>query len=153
MRVQIFSDLHLEFADRFTPTAAPSAELLICAGDLGHSPDALRHLADWPVPVIAIPGNHEYDGSEIDDADEEMREIAAESGIVMLNKDVHVVGDVRFVGCARWWDFDLLGAARREECMRFGGRYLRHMGSARHGRPLDAADVRELAMEIGRAHV
>ena len=147
VRVQILSDLHLEFASHFRPTAAPDADLLIAAGDLGHSPDALRVLADWPVPVIAIPGNHEYDGSDIDEADEELRSVAAECGVLLLNKDVHTIGRVRFVGCARWWDYDLLGPARRDECMRFGERYLRHMGSARHGRPLRASDVRELAIE------
>jgi DNA repair exonuclease SbcCD nuclease subunit len=152
VRAQIFSDLHLDFAGGYVPTPAPDADLLITAGDLGHSPDALRVLTDWPVPVIAIPGNHEYDGSNIADADEELREIAQQIGITYLNKDVHVVHTndgraVRFVGCSRWWDFDLLGESRREEMMQFGGRYLRHMASAHNGLPLTAQDVRDFAVD------
>ncbi len=98
------------------------------AGDVGHSPEALLQLAGWPVPVLYVPGNHEYDGSDVDDADEELREVAHDAGVTLLNLDEHRVGDVRFLGCSRWWDFDLLGPHRREECMRAAERYLRHMG-------------------------
>jgi Calcineurin-like phosphoesterase len=152
VRVQIFSDLHLDHAGGFVPTAAEDAELLIVPGDLGHSPDSLEVLANWPVPVVFIPGNHEYDGSDIDDADEELAEIAAQHNIVLLNKQVHILSDsndrkIRLVGCSRWWDFDGLGAYRRDEAMIFGERYLRHMGSARNGRPLSTQDVRALAID------
>lgn len=151
VHVQVFSDLHLDFAKDFVPDAAPQAELLIVPGDLGHSPDALDALADWPVPVVFVPGNHEYDGADLADGDEELAEKCADLGIVLLNCATHVVHDgeraIRLVGASRWWDFDLLGPARRDECMTFGGRYLRHMGSYWRGRPLEAAHVREIALE------
>jgi Icc-related predicted phosphoesterase len=147
VRIQVLSDLHVEFSQGFRPTPAANADVLVTAGDLGHTPEALAAFAGWPVPVIAIPGNHEYDGSDLRDADEELEEIAAACGIVLLNKGTHTVGNVRFLGCARWWDFDLLGPHRRDECMQWGARYLRHMGSARAGRPLTTQDVRELAQD------
>jgi len=145
--MQVLSDLHLEFADGFRPLPAEGAELLVVAGDIGHSPEALLQLAGWPVPVLYVPGNHEYDGADIDEADDELREMAGRAGITLLNLDEHRVGGVRFLGCSRWWDFDLLGSERRAECMRAASRYLRHMSSFRWGRPLGPEEVRELALE------
>lgn len=150
MRVQVFSDLHLEFAGTFRPTPAPDATLAIVAGDVGHSPDSLQHLAGWPVPVVFVPGNHEYDGADLADGDGELAEVCATLGITLLNCAVLELADeqgrLRLVGASRWWDFDLLGPDRREECMTFGERYLRHMGSAWNGRPLHAEHVRTLAL-------
>jgi hypothetical protein len=59
-------------------------------------------------------------------------------------------GPVRFVGASRWWDFDLLGTARREECMAFGERYLRHMNAYWRGQPLHAEEVRALSIRHRR---
>ena len=149
VRVQVFSDLHLDFAGSFLPTPADDAELLIVPGDVGHSPDALFRLAGWPVPVLFVPGNHEYDGADLADGDTELAEVCAELGFTLLNCATEVVSDggraIRFVAASRWWDFALLGPDRRDECMEFGERYLRHMGSAWQGRPLHGPDVRRLA--------
>lgn len=150
--MQVLSDLHLEFADGYRPRPAPGADLLVAAGDLGHTPESVLQLAGWPVPVLFVPGNHEYDGSELDDADEELRDLAVRAGVILLNLGEHLVTDpvdgrrIRFVGCSRWWDFDLLGPHRRDECMQAAARYLRHMGSAWKGRPLTPEGVRELAV-------
>jgi hypothetical protein len=150
VRAQVFSDLHLDFAEGFRPTAVPGVDLAIVAGDVGHSPDILGHLANWPAPILFVPGNHEYDGADLSDGDDELLEVCQDLGITMLNCGVHERSDrsghVRFVGASRWWDFDLLGVDRREECMVFGQRYLRHMGSFWRGQPLHAADVREFAL-------
>jgi predicted phosphodiesterase len=59
MRVQVFSDLHLDHAPGFRPTPADDVEVAIVAGDVGHSPDVLGRLVGWPVPIIFVPGNHE----------------------------------------------------------------------------------------------
>ncbi len=150
MRAQVFSDLHLDFAGSFRPTPAPGATLAIVAGDVGHSPDSLRLLSGWPVPVVFVPGNHEYDGADLADGDEELADVCRELGFTLLNCAVHELTDdhgrLRLVGASRWWDFDLLGRNRRDECMTFGERYLRHMGSAWNGRPLHSEEVRELAL-------
>jgi Calcineurin-like phosphoesterase len=153
MRAQVFSDLHLDHAGGFTPKPAADADLLIVPGDIGHSPDALTRLAGWPVPVIFVPGNHEYDGADLSDGDEELQEMCDALGFTLLNCASTVLDQpsvdgrrIRLVGASRWWDFDLLGADRRDECMAFGERYLRHMGSAWRGQPLHSPDVRNLAL-------
>lgn len=150
MRVQVFSDLHLDFAESFLPTPAPDAVMAIVPGDVGHSPAALDHLRGWPVPVVFVPGNHEYDRADLADGDRDLTERCAALGLTLLNCRTLKLTDgdrhIRLVGASRWWDFDLLGRNRRQECMRFGERYLRHMGSAWNGRPLHGSDVRELAL-------
>ncbi len=151
VRAQVFSDLHLDFAGGFRPTPINDVDLTIVAGDIGHSPDMLTRLAGWPSPIIFVPGNHEYDGADLSDGDDELAEVCDGLDITLLNCRVSERSDergrVRLVGASRWWDFDLLGDDRRQECMTFGERYLRHMGSYWRGQPLHAEDVRALARQ------
>ncbi len=146
MQIHVLSDLHLEFVPGYSPEPVPTADITVVAGDLGHSPDILERLADWPTPVIFVPGNHEYDQQDVDEAEEELREAATALGITYLNENVTVVDGVRFVGVTRWADFDLLGEENRERCMKAGQAYLRIMGSSRRGRLFDAQAVRELGL-------
>ena len=55
MRLQLFSDLHLE-SEEFTPQPLPGAELLVLAGDIDSGWDALARFANWPVPVLMVAG-------------------------------------------------------------------------------------------------
>ncbi len=155
MQIHVLSDLHLEFVPGYALEPVPSADLTVVAGDLGHSPDILERLADWPTPVIFVPGNHEYDQQDIDEADIELREAATAFGLMYLNEDVVVLDSiqgqpmdpkVRFIGVTRWADFDLLGEENRERCMKAGQAYLRIMGSSRNGKLFDAEAVRELGL-------
>ncbi len=150
MRLQLISDLHLETED-FQPEPAPGAEALVLAGDVDSGWAGLRRFAGWPVPVLFVPGNHEYDGRDFDAARAGLQILAAELGFVMLDDAVHLMRDaqgrrVRFVGSTRWCDFDLFGASQRERALRAGSYFQRVMNSSRHGRPFDAPAVREQAL-------
>jgi predicted phosphohydrolase len=147
VQLHIISDLHLEFVPGYQLESIPEADLTIIPGDLGHSPDILERLADWPNPVMFVPGNHEYDQQDFDQAEEELRETAAVLGIHFLNQDSMVIDGVRFVGTTRWCDFDLLGTELRESCMRAGNPYLRNMGLTRNGRLFDAEAVRAVGLQ------
>ena len=61
MKIQIYSDLHLEFA-RFDP--APSdADVVILAGDIDIKSRGVSWANDtFQCPVIYVCGNHEYYG-------------------------------------------------------------------------------------------
>jgi hypothetical protein len=150
VRLQLISDLHLETED-FQPEPAPGAEALVLAGDVDSGWAGLRRFAGWPVPVLFVPGNHEYDGRDFDAARAGLHALAAELGFVMLDDAVHLMRDaqgrrVRFVGSTRWCDFDLFGASQRERALRAGSYFQRVMNSSRHGRPFDAPAVREQAL-------
>ena len=122
------------------------------AGDVDSHWRGLEQFRDWPVPVLFVPGNHEFDGRDIDQARTELHQYAGELGFIMLDDAEHILSDaqgrrVRFVGSTRWSDFDLFGANQRERAMRAAGYFQRVMGAKRHGQPFDAAAVRELGLQ------
>jgi hypothetical protein len=154
MRLQLFSDLHLE-TESFDPQPAPGAELLVLAGDIDAGWTALQRFAGWPVPVLMVAGNHEFDGRELDQAWPALRAHCAALGIRLLEREALVLTAasgrrVRFVGTVRWSDFDGLGIAQRPRAMRAAGYFLRLMGSTRGGVAIDAELMRAEALACRR---
>lgn len=171
MKIQLLSDLHLEVQPDFRAEPAPGADLLVLAGDIGAY--QARHQvpgADfglerysprkgWPVPVLYVPGNHEYDNLDFDEAHARLRETCERLGITWLEREVQVLGDVRFIGTTLWSDFDALlttedtAAAspaallkKREKAFRAANFYLEKTGATRHGQPFMAEQWREQAL-------
>ena len=150
MRLQLLSDLHLE-TEAFTPQPAPDAELLVLAGDIDATWAGYERFAGWPVPVLVIAGNHEFDGRDVGAAWPRLRARLAALGLALLEREsvVHAGRDgrrVRLLGTVRWNDFDLMGEAQRARCMRAAGYFLRLMGAADQGRALDAERLRAQAL-------
>jgi len=124
MNIQLLSDLHLETNPDFMPSPAPGADVLVLAGDIGsyQAGSALASAGDddfglgrfsplrgWPTPVLFVPGNHEYDGLDFDEAQARLRQTCERLGITWLEREVLQLGGVRFVGTTLWTDFDALG--------------------------------------------
>ena len=153
MRIQLLSDLHLE-SEAFEPQPQPGAELLVLAGDIDTTWRAYERFACWPVPVLAVAGNHEFDGRDLDEAGPALRAHCERLGIRLLERESLVLTDdrgrpVRFLGTVRWCDFDALGPARRARAVRAGAYFQRVMGARRGGLPFDAAAVRSEALVCG----
>lgn len=174
MNLQLFSDLHLEADPGFTATPAADADLLVLAGDVGSyqtrrdgsamdEPDwglqrfsPLPQYAGWPVPVLFVPGNHEYDNLDWDDAHAGLRRACDRLGIGWLEREAVVLKGVRFVGTTLWSDYDALvppGSTeterlrQREKAFRAANFYLHKMAGQRAGALFDAAAMRELALQ------
>lgn len=150
MRLQLLSDLHLE-TETFEPRPAPDAELLVLAGDIDSRWVAFEKFRGWPVPIVMVAGNHEFDGRELDQARPALRTLCEGLGIRLLECESLVVPDragrrIRFVGTTRWSDFDLYGAAGRERAMRAAKHFMKLMRAGRRGQPFDAAAVRDEAL-------
>ncbi|UUX96108.1 metallophosphoesterase [Aquabacterium sp. J223] len=150
MRLQVLSDLHLD-TEVFDPQPAPGAELLVLAGDLHPDWSALERFAGWPVPVVVVAGNHEFDDRELDDAWPALRRRCDALGLRLLERETVVLTGadgrrIRFVGTVRWCDFDLFGEARRAKAMRAGEYFARVQRSRLHGRTFDAEAVRGEAL-------
>jgi predicted phosphodiesterase len=150
MRLQLLSDLHLE-TESFEPEPAPGAELLVLAGDIDSTWQGFEHFRGWPVPVLFIAGNHEFDRRELSQAWPALRERCAGLGFTMLECESTIITDtqglrVRFVATTRWCDFDLFGPTRREKAMRAAAFYMGVMRATRNGAPFGAEAVREEAL-------
>jgi predicted phosphodiesterase len=148
VKIQLMSDLHLEVHPDYRPTPAPEADLLVLAGDIGSYQRGSRLAADdfalerfsprhgWPTPVLYVPGNHEYDNLDFDDAHERLRAACERLEITWLERESLALGGVRFVGTTLWADFEALvtdvdraaGAAqvakKREKSFRAANFYL-----------------------------
>jgi len=150
MRLQLLSDLHLE-TEVYAPEPAPGAELLVLAGDVDSTWAGLEHFRDWPVPVLFVAGNHEFDQRETTQAWPALRERCTRLRLDLLECESRVRTDaqgkrVRFVGTTRWCDFDLFSPAGRDRAMRAAGYYMKLMRATRNGAAFDAAGVRDEAL-------
>lgn len=146
MKIQILSDLHLE-TEAFDPEPVPEAELLVLAGDIDSTWAGLRRFAGWPVPMLMVAGNHEFDGRDLHAAWGPLREACAGAGIRLLQREEAVLRDgtgrrVRFLGTTRWSDFDLFGDKGRVKAERAAAYYLKKMGSTLEGVPLETEGLR-----------
>lgn len=167
MKIQLLSDLHLEAHPAYHPRPAPDADLLVLAGDVGSYQrgsqlqgedfglERFSPLRGWPVPVLYVPGNHEYDNLDFDEAHARLRQVCDRLGITWLEREVLVLRGVRFVGTTLWTDFDALAGdaatlaerlRRREKAFRAANFYLEKTGTTRHGEPLLAPQWREIGL-------
>ncbi|WP_322106423.1 metallophosphoesterase [Paraburkholderia sp. J41] len=115
-KIRVLSDLHLEQDEPDTiPHAA--ADLVVLAGDIHNHGLGLRWAAqtfDPQVPVIYVPGNHEYYDGELGALEAAMRDAAAAlDNVHYLNDDMYVdpAGRFRVLGTTLWADFALFGAS------------------------------------------
>ncbi|WP_422010356.1 metallophosphoesterase [Roseateles sp.] len=137
--------------ESYEPTPAPGADVLVLAGDIDTTWRSFELFRGWPVPILFVPGNHEYDRRDVDDARVALRAHVQPLGLRMLDDEAAVLTDtqgrrVRFIGSTRWCDFDAFGPAGRDRAIRAGGYFQKVMQASRHGQPFDAPAVRELAL-------
>jgi predicted phosphohydrolase len=115
MRVQLASDLHLEFLVRDRPSVrlfghAEGVDVLVLAGDISVGPEAIELFADWPARhVVYVAGNHEYYGGHWESTVDDIRAAARGTKLHFLENDSLVIDGVRFLGCTLWTDFALAG--------------------------------------------
>jgi predicted phosphohydrolase len=112
MRLHILSDIHLEHAP-FNPPKT-EAEVVILAGDIhaGIKGITWAMVTFQNAPVAYILGNHEYYGQAIPKHIIKLKELAQGSNVHVLENDAFVLGDVVFLGCTLWTDFELFGNPR-----------------------------------------
>jgi predicted phosphodiesterase len=147
MRLQLFSDLHLE-TEVFDPQPAPGAELLVLAGDIDANWTALERFAGWPQPVLMVAGNHEFDGRDLGAAWPALRERCQRFGIRLIERESVLLTSaagqrVRFVGTVRWSDFELFGADGRARAMRAAAYFLKLMAAQRDGEAITPEVMRD----------
>jgi len=115
LRVWVLSDLHLEVEPLHYSLKIPNANLCVMAGDL-HRPAAAgvqwlsEHILPH-MPVVYVPGNHEFYGNSIKEGLSEGRQAAAADhlNLHLLSDACAVIEGVRFVGATLWTYYELMG--------------------------------------------
>ena len=130
MKLLVLSDLHIEFG-AFQPLAA-EADVVVLAGDVSVGLDGLAWaVAGFPdVPVIYVPGNHEFYHHDIDLI--AALKAQAPAHIHVLDNDAIEIEGVRFLGCILWTDFGLFGETERYFCMKHANRAMNDFNVIRH---------------------
>lgn len=111
-RINILSDLHLEFSN-FKLTEE-DYDILVLAGDISQDLNSLRLFFDRNlkenIPVIYVMGNHEFEGKRFSDAINNYKELEKEypNIHVLYNEAIDVEG-VRFIGSTLWSNFESRG--------------------------------------------
>ena len=108
MRIRLLSDLHLEYCAWIPPPL--NTDLVVLAGDIHNGLLGIRWAAEhFTVPVIYVPGNHEYDGHDLIKLRQSWRAPTWPSHIHVLDDRAVEIDGVRFVGSTLWTDFNLYG--------------------------------------------
>jgi Icc-related predicted phosphoesterase len=121
MKLQIFSDLHLDVLPIKPISIAGGIDAVIVAGDVcegavqgfGH----LRRIVPMPIPILMVLGNHEYYRRFVPDELALARAQASAFNIRLLENDTMVLGGVRFVGATLWTNYRIFGNANQAAAM------------------------------------
>lgn len=113
MKIQIFSDLHLDVAAIKPITIADGVDVVIVAGDTCEGAirafEHLRRIVPLAIPIIMVMGNHEYYRRFVPDELALAQKQAATFNIHLLENDNTVIGGVRFAGATLWTDYAIFG--------------------------------------------
>jgi Icc-related predicted phosphoesterase len=112
MRIQVFSDLHLEFGP-FVPTIK-HPDAVVLAGDIHVGAAGVKWAKQFfrDCPVIYVPGNHEFYNHAMPDLIPALRREARGSNVHVLENTAFKLNGFVFLGCSLWTDFQLWPNAR-----------------------------------------
>lgn len=106
------SDLHLEAKGLDRPQAK-AADVVVLAGDIDNGVFGIHWaLENFTVPVIYVPGNHEFYNSCRLELLVKMRRLCRGTHVHLLEQDTLEMGGWRFLGTTLWTDFALDGNQR-----------------------------------------
>lgn len=157
MKIQVLSDLHLEFDKLDLPKV--DADVVVLAGDIDLGLAGL----EWAktqfddTPVVYVLGNHEYYHHGIPQLARDLKEAARGSTVHVLENEAVAIDGVTFLGCTLWASFELFGhvpeaTARAAEVVN-DYRYIKLIGDGDDARyhlkfqPLDAYFMHRKSLE------
>lgn len=156
MKIQVASDLHLEFLRASLRAglsmealiATTDADVIVLAGDIHKGVEAVEFAGELAhergVPVILVPGNHEYYGGDVRETLAAMRR-AGGKNVHLLACDAVIINGVRFLGATMWTDFELYPEISPDEALGEAQRGLNDFRVIQMaGRRFTAEDSRDL---------
>lgn len=118
MKIEVYSDLHLEFNKDLKLGIQDDTDVVILAGDIivGKRTNWIEDLAynNPDKKIIWVAGNHEYYGEDIREARNHYHAISElTDNLYFLDNSVCTIQDVVFHGTTLWTGFDSKGEAWR----------------------------------------
>lgn len=112
MRVQLFSDLHIEFEE--FEIWCHDADVVVFAGDIHTGMKGIEWIKKQNIqcPAIYVLGNHEYYRSSYPRLANKIKAAAQGHDIHVLENNAITLHGVRFHGATLWTDYELFGNAR-----------------------------------------
>jgi Icc-related predicted phosphoesterase len=123
MRIQVFSDLHVDVSPMKKITVAADVDLVIVAGDTCEGVlrafEHLRRFVPMHIPIVMVLGNHEYYRRFVPDELALARSQGPAFNLHVLEDDSIVLGGgiVRVVGATLWTDYQVFGEANQAAVM------------------------------------
>jgi Icc-related predicted phosphoesterase len=121
VKIQVFSDLHLDVAPIRPIVIGKDVEAVVVAGDtcqgVRNAFIALRRIVPERIPIIMVAGNHEFYRRCFQSEIEEGKAIAGDFNVAFLEQDVLLMGTTRFVAATLWTNYRVFGAANAAAAM------------------------------------
>jgi Icc-related predicted phosphoesterase len=121
MKLQIFSDLHVDIAPVKKITIADDVDVVVVAGDTCEGVlrafEHLREIVPLHIPIVMTMGNHEFYRRFVPDELALARSHGLTFNIHVIENDTITLdgdgasGGVRFVGATLWTDYRIFGDA------------------------------------------
>lgn len=125
IKIHVLSDLHNEFIknnkvreDHLWKGEIPEtdADVIVLAGDIDVGVEGVK----WAVseskrlskPVLYILGNHEFYNYEYNSMKENIKLIAKDTNVHVMDGDEYVLNGVRILGCTLWTAYNLSGLSQ-----------------------------------------
>lgn len=104
MKINFYSDLHIEWTNYIGPKIDTSGDVIVLAGDIGNLIDTnwINSLTDKP--IIYVMGNHEYYSSTYPDFKEWLKPFLNDNIHILDNESITVDG-VQFHCASLWTNF------------------------------------------------
>lgn len=112
MKIQILSDLHIEFSPFIIPDI--DSDIVILAGDIHVGEQGIK----WAINniqdkiVLYVLGNHEFYGKAYPKLVNKLKNLATGTNVIVLENNSICIEDTIFLGCTLWTDFELFGNPR-----------------------------------------
>lgn len=112
MKLQIMSDMHLEFGPIDVNTLTTDADILILAGDIVVAEHVSRgkydYFFDWALAnynhVLMIMGNHEHYAGDYQDSFDLIQ--SRWPDLILLERDFYNIDNITFYGATLWTDMN-----------------------------------------------
>lgn len=117
-KIGVLSDLHLEASNMEIEN--PGWDILVLAGDISSDFSLLDRFFSYQcpqdIPIIYVPGNHEYEAKVKEEVIPQLREVLKDFPHVhILQNETIVLEGIKFIGTTLWSNFEGAGYQDKEE--------------------------------------